>query len=254
MIININDYNINYIDEGSGEAVLLLHGWGSDLKSFAALISLLKTKYRVLAIDYPGFGESDKLKTSFSVDDYCDIVVEFLKKLNIDRVILVGHSYGGRIILKLNNRNDLPFIIEKNVLIDAAGIIDKKDIIVKIKIVIYKLFKKIFISLPVSSEKKDELVMKLRKKLGSSDYSIASKVMQETLVKSVNEDLTYCLDNMKESLIIWGDRDTVTPVWMAKLMEERIKNSGLVVLKGGHFSYIDDPNTFSRVMISYFKL
>lgn len=254
MIININDYNINYIDEGSGEAVLLLHGWGSDLKGFASLISLLKTKYRVLAIDYPGFGESDKLKTSFCVDDYCDIVVEFLKKLNIDRVILVGHSYGGRIILKLNNRNDLPFIIEKNVLIDAAGIIDKKDIVVKIKIVIYKLFKKIFISLPVSSEKKDELVMKLRKKLGSSDYGIASKVMQETLVKSVNEDLTYCLDNMKESLIIWGDRDTVTPVWMAKLMEERIKNSGLVVLKGGHFSYIDDPNTFSRVMISYFNL
>ena len=254
MIININDYNINYIDEGGGEAVLLLHGWGSDLKSFAALISLLKTKYRVLAIDYPGFGESDKLKTSFCVDDYCDIVVEFLKKLNIDKVILVGHSYGGRIILKLNNRNDLPFVIEKNVLIDAAGIVDKKDIVVKIKIVIYKLFKKIFISLPVSSEKKDELVMKLRKKLGSSDYGIASKVMQETLVKSVNEDLTYCLDNMKESLIIWGDRDTATPMWMAKLMEEKINNSGLVILKGGHFSYIDDPNTFSRVIISYFRL
>ena len=254
MIININDYNINYIDEGSGEAVLLLHGWGSDLKSFAALISLLKTKYRVLAIDYPGFGESDKLKTSFCVDDYCNIVVEFLKKLSIEKVILVGHSYGGRIILKLNNRNDLPFVIEKNVLIDAAGIIDKKDIVVKIKIVIYKLFKKIFISLPISSEKKDELVMKLRKKLGSSDYGIASKVMQETLVKSVNEDLTYCLDNMKESLIIWGDRDTATPMWMAKLMEEKINNSGLVVLKGGHFSYIDDPNTFSRVIISYFKL
>ena len=254
MIININDYNINYIDEGSGDAVLLLHGWGSNIKSFAALISLLKTKYRVLAIDYPGFGESDKLKTSFCVDDYCDIVVEFLKKLNIEKVILVGHSYGGRIILKLNNRKDLPFVINKNVLIDAAGIIDKKDIVVKIKIVIYKLFKKIFISLPISSEKKDELVMKLRKKLGSSDYGTASKVMQETLVKSVNEDLTYCLDSMKESLIIWGDRDTATPMWMAKMMEERIKNSGLVILKGGHFSYIDDPNTFSRVIISYFKL
>lgn len=254
MIININDYNINYIDEGSGDAVLLLHGWGSNIKSFTALISLLKTKYRVLAIDYPGFGESDKLKTSFCVDDYCDIVVEFLKKLNVEKVILVGHSYGGRIILKLNNRKDLPFLIEKNVLIDAAGIIDKKDIVVKIKIVIYKLFKKIFISLPISSEKKDELVMKLRKKLGSSDYGTASKVMQETLVKSVNEDLTYCLDNMKESLIIWGDRDIATPMWMAKMMEEKIKNSGLVILKGGHFSYIDDPNTFSRVIISYFKL
>ena len=254
MIINVNGYNVNYIDEGKGDVVLLLHGWGANLKSFANLINLLKSKYRVLAIDYPGFGESDKLKTSFCVDDYCDIVVEFLKKLNVEKLILVGHSYGGRIILKLNNRKDLPFVIEKNVLIDSAGIIDKKDIVVKIKVVIYKLFKKIFISLPVSSEKKDELVMKLRKKIGSSDYGIASRVMQETLVKSVNEDLTYCLDNMKESLIIWGDNDTVTPLWMARTMEEKIKNSGLVILKGGHFSYIDDPVTFERVIISYFKL
>ena len=254
MIINVNGYNVNYIDEGKGDVVLLLHGWGANLKSFANLINLLKSKYRVLAIDYPGFGESDKLKTSFCVDDYCDIVVEFLKKLTVEKLILVGHSYGGRIILKLNNRKDLPFVIEKNVLIDSAGIIDKKDIVVKIKVVIYKLFKKIFVSLPVSSEKKDELVMKLRKKIGSSDYGIASRVMQETLVKSVNEDLTYCLDNMKESLIIWGDNDTVTPLWMARTMEEKIKNSGLVILKGGHFSYIDDPVTFERVIISYFKL
>ena len=250
----INDYNINYIDEGNGKAVLLLHGWGSNLRSFTSLINLLKSKYRVLALDYPGFGESDMLRSSFSIDDYCDIVVEFLKKLDIKEVVLVGHSYGGRIILKLNNRDNLPFNIEKNVLIDAAGLKDKKDLKVKLKVTIFKTLKNIFNLLPISKVKKDEMISNLRKKFGSSDYSSAPKVLQDTLVKSVNEDLTYCIEKMRESLIVWGDKDTVTPMWMAKLMESKIKNSGLVVLNGGHFSFIDDPVTFSRVMISYFNL
>lgn len=254
MIIRINDYNVNYIDEGKGDSILLLHGWGSNLKSFSNLINLLKSKYRVLAIDYPGFGDSDELKRSFSVDDYCDIVVEFLKKLNVNKVTLIGHSYGGRIILKLNNRENLPFVIEKNVLIDAAGIKDKKDITVRIKVVIYKVLKKIFITLPIDNTKKDELIMALRKKLGSKDYGIASRVMQETLVKSVNEDLSDCLENMRETLIFWGDKDTVTPIWMGQLMESKINNAGLVILSGGHFSYIDDPIKFQGAIKSYFKL
>ena len=254
MIIKINDYNINYIDEGNGDNVLLLHGWGSNLKSFLTLINILKSKYRVLAIDYPGFGNSDDLKTSFSVDDYCDIVTGFLKALDIKDVILIGHSYGGRIILKLNNRSNLPFKIKKNVLIDAAGIKDKKDLIVRLKVFIFKTLKNLFNFLPLTTDKKDIMIRNLRKKFGSSDYGNATKVMQDTLVKSVNEDLAYCLDNMRETLIIWGDNDKVTPLWMAKLMESKIKNSGLVILRGGHFSYIDDPITFERVMISYFKL
>ena len=107
--------------------------------------------------------------------------------------------------------------------------------------------------MPLSTEKKDDMIKKLRKQFGSSDYGNASKVMQDTLVKSVNEDLSYCLDKMKETLIVWGDNDKVTPIWMAKLMESRIKNSGLVILKGGHFSYIDDTilNNINKIMKPY---
>lgn len=253
MIINIDGYDINYIDEGSGDAVLLLHGWGSNLKCFISLINLLKSKYRVLALDYPGFGESDELKRSFSVDDYCDIVVDFLVKLGIKKVTLVGHSYGGRIILKLNNRK-LPFEIIKNVLIDSAGLKDKKDLKVKIKIATYKTLKKAFCLLPISKEKKDETIKNLKKRFGSSDYSSGSSIMQETLVKSVNEDLSGCLENMKETLIFWGDNDTVTPMWMAKKMESEISNSGLVTLKGGHFSFLDDQSKFLLAIKSYFGI
>ncbi len=254
MIINIKGYNLNYIDEGSGTAVLLLHGWGSNIKSFLSLINILKNKYRVLAFDYPGFGDSEMLKTSFSIDDYVNIVIDFLKQLKIDKVILIGHSYGGRIIIKINSRIDLPFDIEKNILIDAAGLKDKKKLTTKLKIFTFKTLKKISKLLPISNNKKEDLEKKLRKKFGSSDYASSPKVLQDTLVKAVNEDLTDYLKNMKETLIIWGDRDFVTPMWMAKKMENEITNSGLVVLNGGHFSYIDDPITFSKVINSYLKI
>lgn len=254
MIINIDGYDINYIDEGEGDAILLLHGWGSNLKSFLSFTDLLKKKYRTIAIDYPGFGESSDLKRSFSVDDYTDIVVKFLCSLSIKKIILLGHSYGGRIILKLNNRDNLPFAIEKNILIDAAGLKDKKDLMTQTKIATFKTLKKIANLLPVDEKVKKDLEKELKQKFGSSDYANSPKVLQETLVKAVNEDLTYCLKNMRETLLIWGDKDTVTPMWMAKKMESEIKNSGLVVLNGGHFSYIDDLVKFIRVLESYLKL
>lgn len=255
MNVSINGYNINYIDEGFGDEILLLHGWGANIDCFANLIALLKGKYRVLALDLPGFGKSDKLKKSFSVDDYVDIVINFLKKLSKEKkIILIGHSYGGRIIIKLNNNNNLPFEIEKNVLIDAAGIKDKKDFNTKAKIAFFKTCKNILNMSPISPEKKKELIEDLRNKIGSKDYISASNELKETLVKAVNEDLSPYIKNMKETLLIWGDKDTATPLWMAKQMEKEIKNVGLVVLNGGHFSFIDDPFTFAKVIASYFKL
>lgn len=254
MILNIDTYSINYIDEGEGDSVLLLHGWGSNIKSFSNLINQLKNKYRVLAFDYPGFGESSELDRSFTVDDYVDITIKFLEKLNVDKVILVGHSYGGRIIIKLNSRSKLPFSIVKNVLIDSAGLKDKKDIKTKLKIGLFKTLKKLTYLLPIEQKTKEQLEHSLKSKFGSKDYSSAPKVLQETLVKSVNEDLTNLLSNMGETLLIWGDNDKVTPMWMADTMKKNISNSGLVVLHGGHFSYIDDPIVFSKVIESYFKL
>ena len=254
MIINIDTYSINYIDEGEGEAVLLLHGWGASVKAFSSLINQLKSKYRVLAFDYPGFGESSDLDRSFTVDDYVNITIKFLESLNVHQVILVGHSYGGRIIIKLNSRKDLPFNITKNVLIDSAGLKDKKDIKTRFKISLFKTLKKLTYLLPVDKEIKEELEKSLKSKFGSKDYVSAPKVLQETLVKSVNEDLTELLPNMRETSLIWGDNDKVTPMWMAETMEKNISNSGLVILHGGHFSYIDDPIVFSKVIESYFKL
>ena len=62
LTVNIKGLNINYICEGQGDTILLLHGWGSNITLFQSAIDLLKTKYRVIAMDMPGFGESEEPK------------------------------------------------------------------------------------------------------------------------------------------------------------------------------------------------
>ena len=76
------------------------------------------------------------------------------------------------------------------------------------------------------------------------------------MVMAVNEDLTDLLPMIKQdTLLIWGDKDTATPLSDGKLMEERIENSGLCVLEGcGHFSFLEKPAQFKSIMRSYFNI
>lgn len=258
MNINIDKLNIYYEEfgdtKGSNPVILFLHGWGADHKYFLPIINVIKEKYKVYALDLPGHGESSKLARSFNVDDYKNIVIRFIDDLNLKNIILIGHSYGGRIIIKINSEDNIDFNIDKNILIDAAGIKKNQSIKTKIKIFTYKFSKNLQNLIP-DKNKKEELINKLKTKFGSTDYNNATPIMRETLVKSVNEDLTPLLKNMRETLLIWGENDKDTPMSDAKIMEKEIKNAGLVVLKNtGHFSFIEDKYTFERVIKSYLKI
>ena len=90
----VNGLSINYEQKGSGDLIVLLHGWGSNIKLFANLMELLSKKYTVVAMDMPGFGESDEPKTPWCVDDYVQFVIDFLKDYDTKEVMFLGHSFG----------------------------------------------------------------------------------------------------------------------------------------------------------------
>ena len=79
--------------------------------------------------------------------------------------------------------------------------------------------------------------------------------MRQTLVKVVNEDLTDLIPNITQNtLLIWGKNDTATPIEDGRLMNKLIKNSGIVELEAGHYSFIDQMYTFNRVIASFLKI
>lgn len=250
LIINIDNFDINYIVEGEGSPILLLHGWGSSIVVWRNIINYLKNRYTLYALDFPGCGGSSMPKAPLDLNDYNNLVIEFCKKLNIIDPIIMGHSHGGRVALSLMANNLLSF--NKAILFDSAGIIAKKSLKTRFKIKTFKFCKKV-LTLPIIKNYTERTLNALKNYFGSNDYSNAPDVMKKTLVNVVNVDLRKELSNITVStLLIWGDKDTDTPLNNAKLIEELIPDCGLCVLKGcGHFALIEKPYEVNAILNSF---
>ena len=251
----IDGIKTDYIDEGYGDVIFLLHGWGSNKELFSSVTECVKAGYRVIAPDFPGFGGTDEPPAVWSLDDFVNWTKSFILSFNVDKVILLGHSFGGRVCIKLASDPKTPFKIEKVILTGSAGILPKRSLSYKIKVGSYKLSKKILMLPPVKKLFPDALE-NMQKKKGSADYKSASPVMRGCLVKVVNEDLTYLLKDInKPTLLIWGTADDATPISDGELMEKLIPDAGLVRLNGcGHYSWLNDPYTFNAVLKSFLNI
>ncbi len=248
----IDNLKINYIKKGQGKTVLIIPGWGTVINTYITLINSISTYANVLCLDMPGFGESDEPKNSWNVDDYISFIIKFIKSQNIDELDVIGHSNGGRIIIKLMSRNDLDFKINKIILIGSAGIVHEKTIKQKIRIKIFKICKR-FAQIKIIKSLFPSLLDKVKNHFGSADYKNASPIMRETMVKLVNEDLKDFLPNIGvPTLLIWGENDIETPIADAEIMEQMIPDAGLVRIKGcSHYVFLENPSYVNIVIANF---
>ena len=235
MNINIDGLNIKYTDEGSGQ--VLLHGWGSSNQVYNGIINLLKSRYRVVALNFPGCDGSDTMENPWTLEDYCDFVLKFMAALNIENPIMFGHSHGGRVTLKMAAEGMVN--PPKIVLLDSAGLIPKKSLKQKFRAKSFKVIK--------------WFLDKARAYYGSADYNAAPEVLRKTLVSLVNTDLRDIIGNITApTLLIWGENDTATPLSDAKIIESKIKDCGLCVIKGtGHYSFCERPFEAQAIINSF---
>ena len=247
--IDIKGYKINYEVEGEGKNVILLHGWLANLETMKPIANHLKKYFKVYNVDIIGFGKSDLPNEPLRTDDFGDFLNNFIKELKIENPILIGHSNGGRTILNYATRQ--LGSINKIVLIDSAGIKPKRKLSYYIKVYTFKFLKKI---LP-NNEKTKKLREQILGKFGSTDYKNSPEVLRKTMSNIINEDMTKQLPNIKvPTLLVWGEKDTATPLRDAKIMEKLIPDSGLVTYKeAGHFSYIDCLPNFLIVLDEFLK-
>ncbi len=250
MDIRIGKLNIHYEEAGSGKDVLFLHGWGSSCAVWRSVFEATKDLGHLVALDFPGCGQSDTMEEPWDIDDYADFVLEFIEKTKLENPILIGHSHGGRVIMKLCGEKKLS--PPKIIFVDAAGLIPKKTLRQKIKAKSFKAIKGA-LSLPVIKNYSAGLLDKARNHFGSADYNAAPPVLRQTLVSLVNTDLRHLLPNIEcPSLLIWGDKDTATPIEDAKTIESLIKDSGLCIIKDtGHFSFCEKPYEANAIIRSF---
>lgn len=243
MYKKIDGVNINYITYGNedGLDVILLHGWGQNINMMKPIGDNLKKDYHITIIDLPGFGSSSEPETTYTVYDYAKLLNKFLKELNINKPILVGHSFGGKISLVYSSMYDVVKLV-------VFGSPFTKEITkLSMKTKALKTLKKV----PILNKFENTI----KKYVGSTDYRNSTPMMRSILTDTVNRDIKEDVKKIKcPTLIVWGSNDEAVSLERAYELEKLISNAGVVVYEGNtHYAYLERLNQTVNVLKSFFN-
>ncbi len=249
--LQIDGLDIRYRREGQGDPVLLLHGWGGSIESFNPVFEALAPSFDTVAIDFPGHGKSALPPKPWRVGDFLDLTLKAMDALRLERPHIVAHSFGGRVTIRLaaehaGRAGTLLFTA-------GAGVASRKTLTRRLKRAAASAARAME-SAPVVGSLASNLKARLRPHVASRDY-LAAGALRETLALVVAEDQTPYLASIRSKcLLVWGDQDRETPLYMGETMKERIPGAELVVFSGaGHFPYLDQPHKFNMMALKFFR-
>ena len=234
--------NYQVLGKDNKDNLLILHGWGQDSENWLNVAEELSKSYKVVLLDLPGFGSSNRPDDIFDTKDYSNFVNDFIEWIKIKNITLVGHSFGGKISIYLASQNPN---IRRLFLISPSGI-QKKNIYVRFKIVLIRTFRTLLFWLPKQIKERFILFF------GSKDYKNAGN-MREILKKVTNDDVLQQAQNISiPTYIFWGEKDSEIPVSYSKVLKKIIKGSILRILWGvGHSPNLEKPNKLSSLLLEY---
>ncbi len=231
MIWKYNDMEVFYTVVGKGKPLLLVPGWGSDHTIYGPLVNILKKRFKLYLIDLPGWGRSFPPGDVWGSYDYANMVSAFINEIINKDCFILGHSFGGKVSILVMKQNSN---VKKGVLISSSGVRLPLSPAKAMKVKMFKFIKKIF---------PESIIEEFRDRFGSDDYRNAKGIMRKILVKVVNENIKDELKDVKQPvLLIWGDKDTATPLKIGNIMKSLMPNAQLVIMKGAdHFPFLENP-------------
>ena len=237
---NIKNISVNYELYGEGDdTIVLLHGWGQNIEMMKPIGDRMCYNHQILIIDLPGHGLSDEPDFAWSLYDYVEMLKMLFEELSLKKIILIGHSFGGKISLLYSSM----YKVEKVVVFGSP--FKKKIQKDSFKLKMLKFFKRI----PGINKLEDVA----KKHIGSTDYKNASKVMREVLVNHVNLDITEEVKKIQAPLlIVWGTSDQAVPIEDAYELEKLVPGAGLVVYPNcTHYAYLENLSQTINVLKSF---
>lgn len=257
--IQVGDLHARYVDVSAGNknAILLIHGLGGSIESWANNIDELSKELRVIALDLPGFGYSDKPRMNYTIRFYRDFVASFIEAIGAAPLTIAGSSLGGQIAAELATSR--PALVSKLVLTSPAGALPRS-----------------FKGTPALWRYVKVLEAKSVQQVKKALFAVDSKPVDDAYAKIVYEKLampgakeaflsalkgsaqaprlTGRLDKIKAPvLVIWGKDDTMIPVRFVEPFA-KMKNSRIVLLERcGHRPHVDRPQVFNRLVANFAK-
>jgi pimeloyl-ACP methyl ester carboxylesterase len=245
--LQVDGLSVRYQLGGQGPQVLLLHGWGGAIESFAPVLDDLQRSYTVAAFDLPGFGKSSLPPSTWGSADYAHLTLKVMDRLKLDRPHVIGHSFGGQVSIQLAATS--PDRVGKLVLVCSAGIRTSPALTTRLKRTAARLGKWLAAYGGWIGEK---LRAEIYRRVQSQDYANAGP-LRSTLVRVINEDLTPLLPLIQSpTLLVWGEQDRDVPLSAAQVMARLVPAAQLMVFENaGHFAYLDQFDRF-RLLVGRF--
>lgn len=234
-------------------AILILHGWGSSSDRWGEVIDRLsRAGYDVLVPDLPGFGQSPPPPIPWNVEEYAAWAGEFLHSLDVRPHLVVGHSFGGRVAIRLLQQ--WPEAARGLVLCASSGLKRPKTFKQRLAGLAARAGRLLF-SFRLFSPLQKLARRALYRSLGEYDYYRAEGVMRATFQRVNDHDLAPGLETFAHpTLIVWGDRDKTTPLADARRFHALIPGSRLEILPGaGHRLPYERAEEFVELVVGFAK-
>ena len=243
---------IRYYDVGAGAPLVLLHGIGGDADDWAFCLGALSVSHRVIALDLPGFGRSDKPFLDYTIAGFVEMLERFLRTLSIDHPTLVGHSLGGWIAASY--ALNFPRQIDNLVLVDSAGVWDDMtelpvDLHVSTLAHMREIFQRLFYDKSLASEALVELAytQHLQRNDGYTIHSVLEHL------RGGRERLDERIGALRvPTLIIWGAEDEMIPRPIGHRIHQLVSASKLEVIPHcGHLPNLEKPAELVRCLLEF---
>lgn len=251
--IHLNNRLLHYEMVGRrGQPILFLHSWLGSWRYWLPTMDHISERYRAYALDFWGFGESDRRDSEFTLAEYTDLLLGFMDNMGLTRVNLVGHGLGGMVAIRAANQDPARFgkIMTVNTPIHGAQAISVRPGALLSRLfgrnhptnVWSKMVRQIEVNDP---QIKDEII---------EDTDGLSEAVVERVVASIlKSDLRPDLQRLEQPLLaVYCANDAIVSHEQAELLRDEYRSLQVLKLRrSNHFPFLDQPNVFDRMLLDF---
>jgi pimeloyl-ACP methyl ester carboxylesterase len=245
---------------GEGRPVLLLHGWGPASvtldKHLLPLARQLQGQYEVTMLEFPGHGASGLPGDTWGVAEFAAWTLKAMDQLALKKPVIVAHSFGGRVALHLAAHH--PDRVSSLVLTGCAGLRPRRSLKGWVRTRIFqagRLGIQALGLIPAIADKSKDWLASLRLAFSSQDYLATPETLRGSFSQIVRQDLRPLLpDIQQQTLLVWGELDSATPLWMGQAMAREMPHARLLVYVGDdHFAYHNQVARFANAVDTFLQ-
>ncbi len=263
--------NLNHQQTGHGDPVLLIHGFGESAYTWRHVVPHLARRYRVIAIDLKGFGDSPKPRDgAYHIYENARAVLKFITDHDLRNITLVGHSLGGGVALvaALYLETQSPNRLSRLILIDSIAYRQTLPLFIRVlatpgvgpllvRLLPERTQVKSILKLAYHDDDAipDDAIDTYARLLASPGAKEAALQTARQIIPADVEDLSRkYADVSSPTLILWGREDRIVPLWVAERLNAAVPDSRLEVLDDvGHVPHEEDPSRTLEVIDAFLR-